>query len=117
MWHLYQQAKILKKRPSKITNIKKTYGKWWAYQFDASVTFLGGVLENALYEEINVGSEKEPRMEKKYELKDIIRQDFRFPRPPTEKEKQKKAINYYKNFMGKGIKWVKAKTTTGELTN
>lgn len=52
-----------------------------AYQFDNAVTLFGLTIENALQERQNVGTQKEPKWEPKYTLKELLDNDFRLPRP------------------------------------
>jgi len=55
--------------------------RWTAYQFDAAVTMLGVTIENALQEQQNVGSDKQPKYEAKYTLAQLLADDFRLPGP------------------------------------
>jgi hypothetical protein len=51
-----------------------------AYLFDAAVVTFGSILENALAERVNAGSERNPRYEAKYTLSELLDQSFHLPR-------------------------------------
>lgn len=73
--------------------------KWVSYQFDTCISFIGSAIEGACNELDKDGN-------RKYNLADLLRADYKLPRPLTEKEKQKKALQWYKNMAvaGRGVK-------------
>lgn len=97
-------------RASQILDIKD---RWTAYQLDSAVLLVGLTIENALNETVEAGTKDEPRLIAKYEIGDILKPEFRFPRPLTEEEKQVQAINWYKGRMGKTFKVDKEGNVSG----
>lgn len=96
-------SKLLGQRPSQIVQISESSGgAWVAYQFDSAILAVGIAIENALNEFNKDGS-------KVYDIETIMQPDFKLPRPLTKEEKERKTIRYLRNWIGKGIKWVKAK--------
>jgi hypothetical protein len=98
MWKMYQTATMTSSRPSDLACIKD---EWAAVQFDAAVTLVGRTVENALQEQHNVGSEKDPNHQPKYALPQILADDFRFPpspQPMSERDRQMAAINVLRGW-------------------
>lgn len=80
MWHLYLTAKAASARPSELAAVPD---EWAAYCFDSAVAFVGLVIEGALQEMHNTGTEEKPKYEAKYTLKVLLDESFRLP-PPRE---------------------------------
>ena len=74
---------------------------WIAYQLDHAVNFLGLTVENAAQEMHKVGIGKDTSYEPVYRMDQLLDPEFRLPRPPTEKERQRAAIDSLKAFAGK----------------
>lgn len=96
-------------RASKLLEIDD---RWAALQLDSAVMLVGRAIENALQEQINRGDDKDPKWESKYELDDLLEDDFRFPpppKPPTEAERQMAAIEVLRGWarMTSAVKSVK----------
>ena len=77
--------------------------RWAAYQFDTAVTTVGRVIENALAERVNVGSNEKPDWQPKYTLTQILEDDFRLEveKPVTERDKQMAGWNALKAWASK----------------
>lgn len=72
---------------------------------------LGVVIENALQETVNTGSDKQPKYEQKYHLAQLLADDFRLP-PPPKPAKQAQGLAGLMALAGKrgsGVKVLKAK--------
>lgn len=91
-------------RPSLLVNL--TDDPWTAYQLDTAVATLGQVIEGALQEMHNVGTEKEPKWEPRYALSQLLDPAFRLPK---EEKQQGNAAASLKAMAGKGVKVFKAK--------
>jgi hypothetical protein len=103
MWVLYLTAKATHSRPSDLVEIED---RWTAYQFDSAVTFLGTVIENAAQEQENHGTEKKPDWGPKHQMDELLDPEFRLPRPPTKKERER---HHFQAFASQfGIKTIKA---------
>lgn len=85
MWTLYQKAKLFSRLPSELLKLDD---EWLAYMFDNAVTLFGTVVENALQEQTNVGSDKAPKHEPRYSLPQLLADDFRLPAPAKAKPAQ-----------------------------
>jgi len=83
------------------SNLVDITSKWAAYQFDAAVSFIGISIENAL-QEMTKGVSK-------YRLSDLLKPEYKLPRPPTDKQEEKNAINWLKMQVGRGVKVFKVK--------
>lgn len=60
-----------------------------AYLLDACVVTFGLIIENALHERDNIGTQKEPKYEPRYTLPQLLDPAFRLPRPqPVVPKKQ-----------------------------
>lgn len=59
-----------------------------AYLLDKCVVAFGLIVENALHERVNHGTQKEPRWEPKYTLTQLLDPAFRLPRPVPELPKK-----------------------------
>jgi hypothetical protein len=98
-------------RPSLLVNL--TDDPWTAYQLDTAVATLGQVIEGALQEMHNVGSEKEPRWEPRYSLSQLLEPAFRLPKEGQQQRAlstaQADAAAALKAMTGKGVKVFKAK--------
>ena len=66
--------------------------RWAALQFDNAVTLVGAVIEDAAQEQQEVGTQKEARWQAKYHMEQLLDDDFRLPRPPTLKERERSAL-------------------------
>lgn len=111
MWHLYSLAKLGKKQPSEIVGITDL---WIAYQFNSAIGLVGTTIENALNEMVKGGSDN---LVNRYELSDLLKPEFKLPRPLNDKEKQIKSIEWFKSQIGKGVKWFKAKPKSSDSIN
>lgn len=78
---MYQTMKATATRPSDLLAIDD---RWTALQFDNAVTLVGNVIENAAQEQIKTGSDDKPKWKNKYEMADLLREDFRLPNPNAE---------------------------------
>lgn len=85
MWSLYNKAKTYSRLPSELLRLGD---EWMAYQFDNAVHMFGVAIENALYERVNVGSDKAPKYEPKYTLHQLLDQEFRLPAPQKPQKAQ-----------------------------
>ena len=74
---MYQTAKTFGQRPSQIAQIDGD--PWLAYQFDSAVALVGGAIENAAQETVNVGTEKEPKWKPRYTMQQLLDPEFRLP--------------------------------------
>ncbi len=88
MWKLYQTSKTTASRPSELMCIEDRLA---AYQFDSAVVLFGGIVENAVQEMHNAGSEREPKWKPKYTMLQLLDAKFRLPSPPTEREREQAA--------------------------
>lgn len=95
MWKVYLTSKTNHCRASELLGITD---KWAAYQFDCAVSFVGITIENALQETIKDKSTP------KYKLSDLLKPDYKLPKPPTEQQEAKGAISWLKMQAGKGVK-------------
>lgn len=81
---------------------------WTSLQFDNAVSLVGNVIENASQEQHNIGSEKQPKYEAKYDMHQLLDPEFRLPAPLTKEEKdrerQRAAINMLRSMAGRGVK-------------
>ncbi len=62
---------------------------------------MGQAIEGAAQERVNAGSDEEPDGQSKYTVAQICEPDFRFPpppKPPTEQERQRAAIEVLKGW-------------------
>lgn len=77
--------------------------RWAAYQFDTAVTTVGRVIENALADRKNDGTEEKPDWQSKYTLAQILEDDFRLEveKELTEHDKQMAGWNALKAWAGK----------------
>lgn len=100
MWSLYLTAKATATRPSDLLDIEE---RWAAYQLDTAVMTVGRVIENALAERENVGTEEKPDWQPKYTLGQILDDGFRLEVEvePTERDKQMAGWNALKAWAGK----------------
>ena len=105
MWGLYCTAKTTNSRPSALVGIPDA---WAALMFDNAVTFVGTVIENASQEQHNIGSEKQPKYELKYDMHQLLDPAFKLPAPLTKEQKdrqrQRDAINMLRGLAGRGVK-------------
>lgn len=76
-------------------------GPWTAYQLDTAVVTLGQIIEGALQEMHNAGTEKEPQWEPRYTLGQLLDPAFRIP---TAKAAQADAATALRGLAGKGVK-------------
>jgi hypothetical protein len=85
--------------------------EWTAYQFDNAVHLLGVVIENALQETTNTGSDKAPKYEQRYHLGQLLADDFRLPPPPKPAAKAQglAGLMALAGKRGSGVKMLKAK--------
>jgi hypothetical protein len=74
--------------------------RWAALQFDSAVAVVGSGIENALQEQYNAGSQKEPNWVRKYTIKQLLDPTFRLPAPPTEKESNQAMLDKLKTLKG-----------------
>ena len=98
MWKMYQTATMMSSRPSDLACITD---RWAALQLDAAVTLVGRTIENALQEQHNVGSDKEPNHQPRWVLPQILEDDFRFPpspKPMSKRDRQMAAINVLRGW-------------------
>lgn len=79
---MYQTAKTFGQRPSQIAQIDGD--PWLAYQFDSAVALVGGAIENAAQETVNVGTEKEPKWKPRYTMQQLLDPEFRLPSKANE---------------------------------
>ena len=96
-------------RPSDLVDI---VDRWAALQFDNAVTLVGGAIEDAAQEQQQVGTKKEPKWQAKYHMEQLLDEDFRLPRPPTMKERERSAIQGllgWAAMSGGGVKVFKQK--------
>lgn len=101
MWQVYSLSKLGHKRPSDIVGITDL---WLMYQFDSAVSLVGVTIENALHETVeNLAKQHVP----KYELNELLKPNFKFPKPLTDTEKEAKSVDYFRGMLG--VKWYKAK--------
>lgn len=70
-----------------------------AYQLDTAIVTLGQIIEGALNEMENVGTEKEPDWQPKYDINELLNEDFRLP-----SKKEPEPIDALKGLVGKGVK-------------
>ena len=96
-------------RPSLLVNL--TDDPWTAYQLDTAVATLGQVMEGALQEMHNAGTDKEPRWEPRYTLSQLLDPAYRLPaqgqKPGAPSTARPAAA--LKAMAGKGVKVFKAK--------
>lgn len=86
------------------SQLLKLDDEWLAYQLDNAVTLFGTVIENALQERRNAGSDKQPDWQQKYTLPQLLADDFRLPAPVAERPQ-----SGIKGLMGMpGVKVLKA---------
>lgn len=95
MWKVYLSTKTNHCRASSLVGITD---EWVAYQFDSAISFFGITIENALQETIK------DKTTPKYKLSDLLKPGYKLPRPPTEQQEAKGAINWLKMQAGKGVK-------------
>jgi hypothetical protein len=72
------------------------------YLLNKVVTWFGITIENALAERVNVGSEKEPHMEARYTLSQLLDPSFRLPRPMNATAARKQVGSHVKALFGSG---------------
>lgn len=84
MWNLYTTGKAIGKAWSEIIGIRD---RWAAYQFDSAISYFGNAIESALLKQKKIGSGKGQKHVPKYELGQLLRADFRLPRPLTAEQK------------------------------
>lgn len=81
MWPLYRTAKATNSRPSDLLCVEDRLA---AYLFDSAVVTFGTIIENAAQELEKRGTEKEPRWEAKYTMRQLLDPDFRLPSKSAE---------------------------------
>lgn len=69
MWSLWTVVKETRTRPSDLIGIND---RWVALQFDQAVIWFGSFIEGKLMETHNIGTKKEPKIEPKYKLSDLL---------------------------------------------
>lgn len=84
MWTLYTNASKFNQRPS--SYFADMVDEWVRYQFDNAVAWFGMTIENALLEREPLGDPKKNESRQKYELEDLLDDDFRMQRPPSKLE-------------------------------
>lgn len=77
MWTLWRTSQETHSRPSDLVCVEDRLA---AYLLDSAVVTFGTLLENALAERVNMGSERNPRWEAKYTLAELLDQSFHLPR-------------------------------------
>lgn len=75
------------------------------------MTLFGVVIENALQETVNTGSDKAPKYEQEYSLTQLLADDFRLPPPPKPAKQQQglAGLMALAGQRGSGVKVLKAK--------
>lgn len=76
---LWRKASKFGRLPSELVSIED---EWTAYQFDNAVTLFGTAIENAVQEQTRVQMGNRTEYRDKYTLGQLLRSDFRLPRPP-----------------------------------
>ena len=104
MWTLYQTASATHSRPSDLLCVEDRLA---AYLFDSAVMTFGRVIENASQEEENIGSPSQPKWERKYNLQQLLSQDFKLPNTRAKKPTQ------FGNFASSGIAQILAAADQG----
>lgn len=104
MWSLYQKAKTFSRLPSEILRMGD---EWMSWQFDNCCTLFGAVIENALQEQQNTGTEREPKWRAKYTLAQLLDDAFRLPAPVVERPQN--GIQGLLAMAGKGVKVIRVK--------
>ena len=110
MWKLYQTAKTTRSRPSELLCVEDALA---AYQFDAAVTTFGVIVENAAQERVRTGPKDAPEWSPKFEMEDLLSDDFHLPRPPTKVERQRNALATLRGLAGVKVFKAKAKPDGG----
>jgi hypothetical protein len=77
MWSLYHRAKALSNRPSQLLEVEDSLA---AYLLDGAVITLGVVMENALQDMVEVGSDSDKKRIPRYTLSQILDPEFYLPR-------------------------------------
>lgn len=107
MWQIYQKCKTFSQRPSSLLQISDA---WASYQFDGAVNLVGIIIENALQEQHNVGTKRQPEWRAKYTLSQLLDEKFRLPAPKTEKDRTRESMSTLRaigNRGGRGVKVLK----------
>lgn len=86
---MYRKATTAAKLPHEcVAGFLARYGAWIAYIYDNAVIAFGTVIENALNERVNRGSEEQPDMQPRYTLNQLLDADFRLAAPETPRRPQ-----------------------------
>ena len=85
-----QKAEKASKLPSEcLPGLADEIGEWGVYCFDNAVGYFMRVIQNALLERENNGTEADPKWgEARYTLEELLDPHFRLPRPPTAKQRR-----------------------------
>lgn len=86
--------------PSQRLNVPPLRNDWAAWQFDATVLYVGLTIENAMHERESVGDPKKYETRAKYTLSQLLDDDFRLPRPHTRTAKGKQVGQQVKMLFG-----------------
>lgn len=105
MWMLSQTASETHSRPSDLVCIED---KLVAYLFDSAVVTFRRIVENALAEQVNLGSPTKPDWKPKYTLDQLLASDFHLPN-----EGRKKKLDSPSNSMAPGVAQILAYSAEG----
>ena len=78
MWSAYLNLKTCHRRPSEDLEESDTIAAWCV---DNTVLWFGTTIENALLERVNRGTQKDPKMEPRYTLSELLDPLFRLFKP------------------------------------
>lgn len=86
MWGAWQSLKTYHRRPSVDMDVTDSIAAW---SVDGAVLWFGVTIENALHETQEVKTGKRTEHRPLYTLEELLRDDFKLPRPPTKLDKRR----------------------------
>lgn len=97
MWAAWQKVKTTHKLASDDLDLEDSIAAWCV---DGVVLWFGITIENALQERVNVGTEKQPKYEQRYQLAQLLDAKFTLPKPvPTSKKASDPNADGFKMLM------------------